>query len=246
MHRCVLRSSILMLLILLAVPIVVGQTEEVLPTVDQVLKRYVEAIGGSEAIEKLTSRDCRGQLTHDLSSRKPPVHEEVQFSMISKVPNCCLLMFNRAGQIKRAGFDGTVGWRQRDGKISVDESVGRDKLAWLINPQNAQHIEEYFPELFVGGTEVLGNKTVVVLEPVNLDKTYFALYFDTETGLLVRIGYYWNLKDYRPVDGVLFPHRIVTSRKGGTSTYDFHRVKHNAPFDDAMFAAPESGETGNN
>jgi len=55
---------------------------------------------------------------------------------------------------------------------------------------------------------------------------HYALYLDVETGLLVRIGHYLTIGDYRDVDGVLVPHRIVNSRKGGSNTWVFERVRH--------------------
>lgn len=61
-----------------------------------------------------------------------------------------------------------------------------------------------------------------------------------DTGLLVRIGYYWELKEYRKVDGVKLPFRVALSRKGGSSTYEFYLVKHNLPVEDVLFTAPST------
>ena len=59
-----------------------------------------------------------------------------------------------------------------------------------------------------------------------------------ETGLLRRIGYYWDLTDYREVDGVMVPFRIARSRKGGSTTLVFDRVAHNVPLEDNLFHMP--------
>ena len=72
---------------------------------------------------------------------------------------------------------------------------------------------------------------------------------DTQTSLVkhfplpgrtLRIGYYWDLDEYREVNGVLFPHKIATSRKGGSSTYLFDEVVQNQPLPDSLFAMPEA------
>jgi hypothetical protein len=73
------------------------------------------------------------------------------------------------------------------------------------------------------------------MEPKELPEVHYTLYFDAETGLLIRIGYYWHLLDYRDVDGIKIPFRIVMNRKGGSSTYVFDEVKHNIPIDDILF-----------
>ena len=62
-------------------------------------------------------------------------------------------------------------------------------------------------------------------------------YFDKKTGLLRRIGYHWDIKDYKEVDGVLIPHSVVAARKGGSCTYEFQEVIHDIPIPDAMFSS---------
>ena len=64
------------------------------------------------------------------------------------------------------------------------------------------------------------------------------LYFDVETGQLVQIGGNRKLQDYRPVDGVMVPHRIETSRKGGWAAYEFHSVTHDGVGIQARFIFP--------
>jgi hypothetical protein len=70
------------------------------------------------------------------------------------------------------------------------------------------------------------------------DDVSHALYFDAETGLLVRLGYNRELDDYREVDGVLVPFSMAISRKGGSSTYIVETIEHNVPIDDAELVAP--------
>ncbi len=211
-------------------------------TVDQVLERFIEAMGGREAIEKLTTRVCTGHLTTDLSSRTPPVYEQAPLETYAEIPNKLLILYRTSKGEECNGFDGKTGWKQNwDGTI-VDEQAGKSKLAWILNPQNALKVREYFPGLLMKPVEKIGDKTVYVLEPTGLQKEHYSLYFEAETGLLIRIGYYWDLLDYRQVDGVMFPFRIVTSRKGGSSTYVFDMMKHNLPIDDGMFVMPRLEE----
>ena len=70
------------------------------------------------------------------------------------------------------------------------------------------------------------------------DLTYYALWFDRETGLLNQIGYHWNVKDYRPVDGVLVPHLIEEGRKGGVIRYQAEEIIHNVEIPDSLLKRP--------
>ncbi len=207
-------------------------------TVSQVLTRYIEAVGGGEAIQKLTSRTCQGRVTTDLPSRKPPVFETKGFEGYAKMPNRCLIVFHPAESVDRRVFDGEVGWVQdRAGSRLEDEAI-RTKLQWLLNPQGALKFEEYFPELSLMDTGYVGEAEVYVLESAKLPAEHYGLHFDVKTGLLIRIGYHWELHDYRGVDGVLIPHRMVTSRKGGSTTYEFENVQHNVKLRDSLFTVP--------
>ena len=42
------------------------------------------------------------------------------------------------------------------------------------------------------------------------------MYFVVETGLLIWFGNRWAVEDYREIDGVLFPHKLIAGRKGGS------------------------------
>jgi len=210
---------------------------EALSTLEQVLERYIRAVGGRVAIEKLTTRVCTGRLIHDLHWRQPP-YEVVPFEGYAKNPDKLFVIEQTSGGIHREGCDGKTGWRQNADSIEQENQPKRSKFAWLLNPQNALRLSDYFPGMVLKGRESLEGRAVYVVEPTGLNEAHCALYFDIKTGLLIRIGYYWELQDYREVDGVKFPFRIAMSRKGGSSTYVFDEVKHNVPVDDALFTAP--------
>ena len=138
----------------------------------------------------------------------------------------------------REGFDGEVTWVQDASGVETRSDPIWPKMAWLMEPQGALRLEDYFAGLEVTARENVDGRVLYVLEPDGLDRAHYALYFDAETGLLVRIGYYWELKDYREVDGLYLPLRIDMSRKGGSSTLILDSVKHNLPLHDGLFAVP--------
>jgi hypothetical protein len=211
--------------------------KDVLPTVEQIIDRYTDALGGRDAIERLTSRVCIGRMVHDLSW-KTPTYEVIPIVAYSKVPDYVLVIEHKSEGIRCEGSDGNVTWVQDPAGVRLEDTAIRAKTAWLFDPRGALRMKTYFPGLQVKSKETLDGRQVYVLLPAELAEAHYALYFDVDTGLLVRIGYYWDLKEYSKVDGVKFPFRVEMSRKGGSSTYEFHLVSHNLPLEDVIFSLP--------
>jgi len=208
---------------------------EDIPTVEQILERYVEAIGGRAAIEKLETRICIGSEITDLTSREQPIYESHYFKAVSKIPKSCYTEEWSDAGIFVEGYDGKTGWGKDRCGVRVDERIGKWRLNWLLNPQNALRIEEYYPDLEIKGTTRLREMVVYSLESPALHRP---LFFDTTTGLLVGFGYNWEIHNYREVDGILFPHRAIESRKGGSTIFEFSEVRHNEAVDDSIFVMP--------
>lgn len=209
--------------------------QDTLPKLEQVLERYIEAIGGREAIERLTTRVITGRLVTDLPTRQPPVYESNGFVIYAKVPGRYLYVQQSARGTHRDGCDGRVCWRSAGGDVELDAHYDA-RFAWFADPQNALRMWDYFPDMKMRGATTLEGRLMYVVD-IDDDVSH-ALYFDAETGLLVRLGYNRELDDYRELDGVLVPFRMAISRKGGSSTYIVETTEHNVPIDDAELAAP--------
>lgn len=229
-------KKIIILIILAFVVLCIA--EDNLPTKEEIIENYIEAIGGRSNIEKLKTRICTGYLVKDVSWEKPP-YDVVPFETKAKIPNMFMIKYTEDGTQLRSGFDGNNGWKQTAENIVVDEYIGRPKLSWICNPQNGLLIDELFIDLEVTGIQSIYEKQAYVLQPQNLPAEYYSLYFDTETGLLLGIGYHWEILDYKEVDGVLIPFRIIAGRKGGSYTYLFKHIHHNEEIVDALFSKPE-------
>jgi hypothetical protein len=219
--------------ILSSVEITESGRQEGLPALQEVLDRYIEAVGGRVAIAELTTRVMTGRLVTDLPTRQPPVHESNGFTIYAKVPGKYLYVQQSAAGTHRDGFDGETCWRRAGAEISLDARYDR-RFAWFVDPQNAVRMWEYFPEMRVVGKRFLEGRLAYRVD-IEDDESH-ALYFDAETGLLLRLGYNRELSDYREVDGVLVPFSMAISRKGGSSTYVFERIEHNVPIEDLRFA----------
>jgi predicted O-methyltransferase YrrM len=208
---------------------------------DVVLEKYVQALGGHDVLERMSTRVCRGKFVHDLPWNKPPKVVE-PFEAYAKTPDKWCLVLETAKGTEQEGFDGEVGWRQNSDRIERYDSLGKSWLAFLLNPQGPLHIENYFPGMILKGKKMLKGRDVYVVEPGVPGKEDELLYFDVETGFLTQIGNFRELLDYREVDDVKVPFSILISRKGGSNTFVFERIKHNVVLDQKKFSIPDPGE----
>jgi len=212
-----------------------GAERDELPTLSLVLARYVDAVGGREAVESLTTRVCTGREVDDRPYRGPAVTAPLE--AYGKVPDRALTVVHHLDGDVRDGCDAWVGWHVSPDGIRLEDRQGRSKTAWLLDAHGPLRLEEYFPGMILAGRDAVEGRPVYVVE-CDRDPAHYALHFDVETGLLRRIGYYWGLSDYREVDGVMVPFRIARSRKGGSTSFVFDEVAHNITLDDNLFHMP--------
>ena len=132
------------------------------------------------------------------------------------------------------GSDGQTAWWQDplQGYIEFPRGTSLDAIRGAFVDQPTS-LKEMSPVLRLTGVEKLDSREVYVLQG---PAPNLKLYFDAQTGLLLRKGniYY---EDYREVDGVRLPFSIrEDSLLGFTFVYKITDVKHNVPIDDAKFA----------
>jgi caffeoyl-CoA O-methyltransferase len=223
------------------VDVVIGSktaaTYEALSTLDHILERYIQALGGRAAIGKLRTRTCTGRFVDALSWADPPVQTH-PLKALAKIPDKWVTTIQVSKGIEQNGFDGRTGWKVNPDRIERDDRMSRSWLGYLLNPQGALYIRDYFPGMTLLAEDTLRGRAVNVVN----NRAQNLLFFDVESGLLTQIGSAWELQDYREVDGVKFPFRVATSRKGGESYFAFDRIEHNVPIDDARISIPKVEE----
>jgi len=211
-----------------------GNTE---PTPEQVIAKYVSAIGGEAAIEMLATRQVRGHVYTDLSWHDPQI-EIQRFNAVYSGSQCYAFKLDDGTETSMYGFDGTSEWRFEEGAAETLDGDGRGKVEWLLNPRGVLMLDHYYPGLTLTGSKDVYGHDCWVLQPGDRDTTYYAMYFAKDTGLLLAVGYHWFISDYREIDGVLVPFRIECGRKGGAVNYVVDSIVHNVAVEDSMFAAP--------
>jgi photosynthetic reaction center cytochrome c subunit len=224
-------------------------------TAEQILDRYIQAVGGAAAA-KLTSFTAKGTYEGFDSD-----FEQVAVDVYAKAPDSrATVIHMRAGDNVTA-FDGREAWAAGPSDLTpvtlfslVGDSLDGARLdARLAFPgQIKQVLTDWrtgFPPLSIE------NRPVDVIEGRTPAKSRVKLYFDRQTGFLVRsVRYsvtavgtvpitvvYSNYRDV-PELGVKIPYTWQVTWTNGRGTYNVTALQPNAAIDAARFGRPAPGK----
>jgi photosynthetic reaction center cytochrome c subunit len=212
------------------------------PSADQFFDKYLQAAGGSAAIEKITSRVMTGTIT--FGDRNVPI------DIYAKDPDKRISFTHTPDGDSVTAFNGHEGWLGFPGR-PVREMHGSDNDAAAMDADLhfATHLKGMFSAAQVQGTEKIGEHDAYLVVGKREGKPPLKLYFDVQSGLLVRLVRYGetplgqmptqiDYADYRDADGLKIPFRWSLARPSGRFTIQVSEVKENVPVDDAKFAKP--------
>lgn len=218
----------------------------VMSDADQILAKYVEALGGAEAIKKISSRTEKGHITAG--------GDESAIEVFMKAPDKRMSVMHTARGDSITAFDGKAGWLGNSGRPPRD-MVGAEVEAARLDADFyfATHIKEVFTQLRVGHSEKIGDREANVVVGVRQGQPPVRLYFDPGSGLLVRLVRYAetplgrnptqiDYADYLDVDGVKIPFRWTLARPNGRFTIQVDQAQQNVPVADDKFAKPAASE----
>jgi len=216
---------------------------ETLPTVDQIIDKYVEALGGKAAIEKQTSRVTKG--TFDI----PAFGASGTWEGYAKAPNKTISIIDVPGfGVIRQAYDGTVAWEDNP-QTGMNEKSGAALTRVKLDSDFYRDIKlkELYPKMTVKGKQKVGDKDAYVIEATPAGASAETWYFDAEAGLLLRADSEREgpsgvamaqvyLEDYREVDGVKMPHTIRQTTVEFAISIKISEIKHNVDVEDTKFA----------
>jgi hypothetical protein len=150
-------------------------------------------------------------------------------------------------------YNGQAAWISFSGRPLREMSPADQRAAKLdAEAFYPTQLEREFTELKLDDhSEKVGDHETNVVLGISHGQQPVKLYFDKDSGLLVRMVHYADtafgfnptqvdLADYRDVDGVKTPYRWTIARPSGSFTVKIDEVKQNVPMDDAMFVKPAS------
>jgi photosynthetic reaction center cytochrome c subunit len=212
------------------------------PTADDIVAKYVAAVGGADAMKKITDRVERGQIL--VGNSKTPIE------VFTKAPNKRVSITHNGDSDSYTAFDGAIGWLGSTGRPAHEMSVAEAGAASLdAEFYLPLRIKEIFPQLRRGRPETIDGVECEVLNGSGPGRPATRLYFDKKTGLLTRMVRFAetplgriptqiDYADYRDADGVKIPFRWTLARVNGRFTIQIEGAKSNLGLEDAKFAEP--------
>jgi photosynthetic reaction center cytochrome c subunit len=216
-----------------------------LPTADEILDKYAAAIGGQAAIARIKNAVIKGTIQN--ASGSTGTFE--------------------ADQVAPGKAYDTVTTQRGTRVRVVNEPKGWEKNAYGVNELSGQQLEDlkmslalfgnlklkdHFSKFEVAAKEKINNRDVYVLNATRADQKREHLYFDSESGLLIRrvadtstmigvIPEQIDFEDYRAVDDVKLPGTVrfaTVDTQNPMSTRKIDKVEFNVPVDDSLFTKP--------
>jgi hypothetical protein len=224
-----------------------------MPTVNQIIENNIRAAGGKEAMEQFTTIVQKGLI--ELSAGGKTFQGTTEF--YRKRPDKTLSITKVAKLFNSLdGYDGTIGWIKDDRGVHLknDWQLAFAKrnavLSWMTD---VNQFFEIYPKSRLKGREKFDNREVFVVEVEAVGSKPETLYFDTQTGLLVRWDILYQSSDaqkgvgvpmqlyvdeYADINGLMVAVSMRQVSSGLTITTRFFDTKYNVPIDDAKFIKP--------
>jgi photosynthetic reaction center cytochrome c subunit len=204
------------------------------PTADEVLDKYIQAIGGAQRLTALTSFVAKGtRVGYGPESEPSPAEIFARRGQRTTI-------VHTSGGDNTTTYDGSAGWIAAPFRPVAELDVD---LSFPVN------IRQALTKWRVGPPTVLDDREVHVVQGTTARGATATLYFDMESGLLVRQVRYTDspvgriptqidYSDYRDVAGVKMPFKWTRTWLDGRDMFEITEVQPNVAIDAARFAKP--------
>jgi photosynthetic reaction center cytochrome c subunit len=228
-----------------------------LPAAEDVFSKYMQALGGTAAIGKVTSLVEKGTVEMLVPAPPqpqgappvPPAIGTVTAEVDRKLPGKAVVSVQFPGRPPNmVGFDGTIGWHNTPIREDTGGELGLIQEFAEFPP--VSKFRNDHSRVQVDAMEKIGDRDAYRVVGQRSDGSAIdRLYFDAQTGLLLRsyttmqsvIGGFPEetiYEDYRDVSGVKVPFTVRLVSAEGNRTYKWAQVDANVPVEDARFTKP--------
>lgn len=221
-----------------------------LPSVEEVLGHYVQALGGQSALDGVRSRIIK-------TTRLNSGNSESITMIFQKGPGKVLLARESPSYSLWVGFNGTHAWAQDSLKSywGLLNTPQRNAVLRDAEMYQGSRLRSQYSNVKVKAVEKLGDQAAYVVSGTSPESTSEDFYFNVETGLLLRrhieeqtiFGGFQvraDFEDYREVGGVKMPFVVRWSSPGGAwgtrTSFKVLDVQQNENIPDEKFEGPPS------
>ncbi len=224
------------------------------PAASVILDKYIAALGGAQKLSTLKSFIATGT-----QGGYVQVKGGGQFQIFAQAPDKRTVRVtykdapDRGNQTR--AFDGTKGWTTTPRALLGEYQVTGTELDGLHFDAELAfpgQIKQVLTDTRVGYPDVIDGHDVLVVQGRGPRNVLVTLYFDKQSGLLLREIRYGrtpigrvpsqvDYADYRDVDGIKFPFQYKFQWLDGRDNYQITDVKINVPIEESRFGKPSSG-----
>jgi photosynthetic reaction center cytochrome c subunit len=219
------------------------------PSADQILDKYIQALGGAQRLAGLASFAAKGTYQGYADEKHP-------LEIFAKAPGQLTTIVHTPGGDTTTTYDGRAAWiaaPPTDRPVPMLDLTGGDLDGAKLDAALAfpARIRQAFTQWRTGYPSTIDDRAVQFVQGTSDGRYPVNLYFDSQSGLLVRQVRYADspvglnptqidYADYREVSGVKMPFKWTVSWLDGRSTIELSEVQPNALVDAAKFARPAS------
>jgi hypothetical protein len=218
------------------------------PTAEQILNKFIQAVGGEQRLAGLTSFTASGTYSgYDTDFAKTPAE------VYAKAPGLRTTVIHPPIGQGTTVYDGRNGWvAATNSLLPLVTLTGGELDAVTLEAELAfpAKIKQYLTGWRAGfPPATLGDENVLVVQGTAPAGSRVKLFFDKDSGLLVRMVMFTStvlglnpreidFSDYRDVAGVKMPFKWTAVWTDGRSEFEMAGIKPNVPIDAAKFGKP--------
>jgi hypothetical protein len=218
------------------------------PSADQLLDKYLQALGGAQRLASFTSFIGKGTYEGYGEGEKSPIE------IFANAPDELSTVIHRVTGDSITSFDGRSGWiasPAANSPVTMIAMTGGDLDAAKVDANLffPAQIKQALSKWRVGFPTTIDDRDVQIVEGTTARGVPVKLYFDPESGLLVRQVRYIDTpvglnptqidySDYREVSGIKVPFRWTVTWLDGRSKYELNELRPNVPIEAVKFAKP--------
>jgi hypothetical protein len=216
--------------------------------VDSILAKYIQAAGGAEHLAALKSFTAKGTYQGYAAPKHP-------MELYAKVPaQLSMILRGDSDGDTVTTYNGRQGWIKapvNDRPQPVTDLTGGELQGARLDAMLSfpAQIKDTLRQWRVGNPSTIEDRDVQLLQGTIDGRYPVNLYFDAESGLLVRTVRYSDMpvglgptqvdySDYREVAGVKIPFKRKVTWLDGRANIVLNEVQPNAPLDSSVFAPP--------
>ena len=199
--------------------------------VEQVMEKYLQAIGGKAKAEKI--KDLAMEM--EISAQG----QIVTFKTVKELPGSYLMTQQIGGMtLMKLAINGNAGYMEAQGQRRPMPEDALKGNSYNVYPVPELKVLDGTYSAEVTGVEKVGEEEAYVVKVEASEGVFVTEYYSTESGLKLKTmspAGGMEFKEYQEVDGILMPKAVTVSTPMGALPATVKSIEVNANPDDSMF-----------